>query len=450
MTIARLSHLTATLTLLHAAVDALCACSVLGLALWLDVDYTKFVAYNVLAFMTQPLVGCWHDRSLRQAPSAHWRRVRLLGVAIVLLLAGAMVGVWLSAHPEQGGAHQQLLVWLMVVLLGLGNSCFHIYGGKQVAVRSGNDLRHLGIFVASGALGIWLGHQPLGQGYRWWLMGLMGVLLLGGWRAVRLDADGEPVEAAAVVMPDSGTQGHTPYALLLLLMLLVFLRSFFGQLVSDDLSGPLLGLLALIAAVMGKAAGGYVAQRWGVWCVLTVAFVLAGVGFLLGYYWLWALLAMVLCLNLTMPLTLGLANRALPGREGLAFGLLAFTLSPGVALGLLRLPDEYLLLYAWVATVIIELLVLLVLGERRRRVLAFSLVINVLTNLPLNVLLLFYVYEPQMQLASLIGEVVVVVVETLLFWPVTRRLRQALLYAVACNVASCLIGLLYQLLLSYL
>ena len=43
------------------------------------------------------------------------------------------------------------------VLLGMGNSLFHVWGGKQVAVHTGNDIRSLGVFVSTGAFGLAVG-----------------------------------------------------------------------------------------------------------------------------------------------------------------------------------------------------------------------------------------------------------------------------------------------------
>ena len=46
---------------------------------------------------------------------------------------------------------------LVAVLLGAGNSLFHVWGGKQTVVKTGNDIRALGVFVSTGALGLAVG-----------------------------------------------------------------------------------------------------------------------------------------------------------------------------------------------------------------------------------------------------------------------------------------------------
>ena len=100
------------------------------------------------------------------------------------------------------------------------------------------------------------------------------------------------------------------------------------------------------------------------------------------------------------------------------------------------------LLLALLPTILIEMGVLLLLGERRRRVLLSSVGANVMTNVPLNLYL---------RLCSgtmtdvLVGEAVVVVVEAVWYYAFLRTWRQAFRYSLWCNVASFLIGVAFQL-----
>ena len=103
-------------------------------------------------------------------------------------------------------------------------------------------------------------------------------------------------------------------------------------------------------------------------------------------------------------------------------------------------------------TVAIEYGMLRLMGEGRRRVLRDSVVMNVITNLTLNLtLLLFVQYDTASQLrAELIGEVAVVVVEALWYTYILRNLRQAGIYSLLCNAVSYMGGILLQLLLKHL
>jgi hypothetical protein len=104
------------------------------------------------------------------------------------------------------------------------------------------------------------------------------------------------------------------------------------------------------------------------------------------------------------------------------------------------------LLLALVPTILIELVVLLLLGERRGLVLGSSVIINILTNIPLN---LFVIYIDSSLMTILLGELLVVVVEALWYYLFLRVMSRAFIYSILCNAISFLIGLLVQLLIVY-
>lgn len=449
---------TALLTALHFTVDALCACCMFMMTPLLGTVGAAvcFVLYNVLAFMTQPFVGLWIDsRSVGPKPFA---------VATVLLLGGALstiVGLMLS------GATNHVLMtvglFLGVVLIGMGNSLFHVAGGRIVARSTQNDLRHLGVFVSSGAVGLVVGAK---LGSMLGLTAVAAVLVLLLWAllaaakprgvvasegAVAASAEPTAVVSAYSAAPSVPTASGSAVPLLLCLLLVVFVRSWLGKVVPPSVEGfaPFAVVVALLAFA-GKAGGGFVARRFGVERTLMVLLLAAAGCFLLtAYSWLWWL-AMVLLINGTMALTLHLANRLLPGREGLAFGLLAGVLFPGYLLGMFCASSAlaYALLFPLVATIGIELLVLLFVRERRWTVLAASVVMNIMTNVPLNLaasrMPALQTYLP----AQLAAEAIVVVAETLLFRIVTGRWSTAAKYALLCNVVSYLCGVAFSAALS--
>ena len=89
-------------------------------------------------------------------------------------------------------------------------------------------------------------------------------------------------------------------------------------------------------------------------------------------------------------------------------------------------------------------MVLLLLRERRRLVLGSSVVINILTNIPLN---LFVIYIDNSIVTIILGELLVIVVEALWYYLFLRILSRAFIYSILCNAISFLIGLLAQLLI---
>ena len=104
------------------------------------------------------------------------------------------------------------------------------------------------------------------------------------------------------------------------------------------------------------------------------------------------------------------------------------------------------LMLALVPTIMIELMVLLLLRERRKMVLGASVIINILTNVPLN---LCVVYIDRSVMTIVVGELLVVVVEALWYYLFLRVLSRSFIYSFLCNAISFLIGLLVQLLIAY-
>lgn len=104
------------------------------------------------------------------------------------------------------------------------------------------------------------------------------------------------------------------------------------------------------------------------------------------------------------------------------------------------------LLAALISTILIELGVLWLLKEQRKKVLLSSIAVNVLTNVPLN---LYVLLVNDSMGDILIGEVAVFLVEAVWYWCFTHRVKQAVIYSFLCNAISFLIGLLLQLLYQF-
>ena len=112
------------------------------------------------------------------------------------------------------------------------------------------------------------------------------------------------------------------------------------------------------------------------------------------------------------------------------------------------MPFEIGLPIALVLTVLIELGILVLLREKRANVLGLSVIINMLTNLSLNLWL--YLYDDASLLELLVAEVFIILIEALAYRCVVSSLRQSFIYSVLCNVISFLSGILLELLFAIL
>ena len=123
----------------HFLVDGLCAAVIFGQIA--EERSLLILLYNTLAFSTQCLVGYIADRM---------RSVRRMeAISVILLVLG-------FALPVHG--------LLKILLIGAGNSGFHVAGGVMTLRESEGKAGRLGVFVAPGAAGLTLGTLYPGLG----------------------------------------------------------------------------------------------------------------------------------------------------------------------------------------------------------------------------------------------------------------------------------------------
>lgn len=273
-----------------------------------------FLTYNVLAFLTQPLTGAMADRMERR----HW-----LLLASLLLLTGGVTATLFAAR--QGTLSATLFA--VSTLLGLGNSLFHVWGGKLVALTTGNDMRALGVFVSTGAMGLALGVVY----FSWSLVCvfLMALCVLA-LSYLHLDSRKESDVTGTVA------KRFPLWAIIAAITALtgfVMLRSLVGETFSACVvKGHAMVLLIGVVAMLGKMAGGWIARAMGIARSMALVVALVAACMVLCRNGIWVILAGLFLVNCTMPVTLYLANVVLKGHEGLAFGLLAAALIPGYLL----------------------------------------------------------------------------------------------------------------------
>lgn len=322
--------------LMHFLVDGLCLC-----CLWLMTNRQNllgaesmgmFVNYNVLAFLTQPLTGAWADRMKQK----HWM---LLGAVVLLTMAVMCASLseaaFCSPHSSLGDKVARMAV---ATLLGLGNSLFHVWGGKQTAIGTGNDIRALGVFVSTGVMGLTLGGLFCSWGLLYAFLLILCVLAI---RAPQL----QKVESLHDVLEQNTNNGQvtnvtSAFSLwglggvaIGVLMVLVMLRSYIGESFSGDLEkNDLMILLIGGSAMLGKMAGGWLVKAMGMLRAMVTVLLVVLVCLFGRSGGLAIVMAGIFAVNCTMPATLYLANVVLKGREGLAFGLLAGALIPGYLL----------------------------------------------------------------------------------------------------------------------
>ena len=212
------------------------------------------------------------------------------------------------------------------VTAGVGNALFHLGGGIDVLNRSPDRAWALGVFVSPGALGLYLGTLwGKGDVPGLWI-GPVGLILLGGavvWLCRRVFGS---LRSGNVPVDLTAPHG---YGVLPPLFLVVVLRSYMGLNQAFAWKSEWhWALILTLALVLGKTAGGFAMDRLGARRASAGSLGLAAALYLASALPLPGTLAAFL-FNMTMPVTLWAAARAVPGAKGFTFGLLTFALFLG-------------------------------------------------------------------------------------------------------------------------
>ena len=285
--------------LAHLLVDAVCAAAVLGGPAGTLMQAA--LIYNSFAFSTQCLVGLVTDRTGHCVRITPW-------ACLWVALAGLLPLGW---------------GW-QAAIIGLGNSLFHVSAGTVTLEDAGEKAAPLGLFVAPGALGVFLGKAfPAAR------LILCAQLLLC---AVPLFFEGRKERWLPPAAPAAPAGGLSLAAVLLTLAVAV--RAVGGA-ASGTAGQQSLWLAALpvLLVFLGKSAGGFACDRLGSSRTALLSVPLAAALILLGGRSPAAGAAGQFFLNLSMPVTLFLLYRCLPDSPGFAFGLAASALWPGTLIG---------------------------------------------------------------------------------------------------------------------
>ncbi len=304
-------------TIMHFLVDLTCIYRLYAQVMPLSGTYRNWLLlvllYNFLAFALPAVMGLLADLTDSSDTMA----------ALGCILTAVPVFFGAAAVPA-------------VIAQGIGNGLFHVGAGRRVLMDSHGKFAHSGIFISSGAIGVFLGTFWKNQYSGPALRTLAAVLALCA--AVLLMFGIISGEAGRLFGHSTGfprqqrekRKVHLLTVPVVMILLVVLLRSFYGHCISYDWKNTALkSFLFTLCIAGGKAAGGIAADRIGV--KKTSVLSLGGAALLvlfsadtpvMGY-------GSIFLFNMTMPLTLGLIAGYMKQFPGLAFGALMAALFAG-------------------------------------------------------------------------------------------------------------------------
>lgn len=278
----------------------------------MEVVALSILLYDIVAFTLQLPIGIALDQLDKNSYAA------LLSYALV----GA--GVILSLVPIA------LLEWPAILLLAIGNALFHSAGGLSVLNISQKHAGPSGIFIATGAIGVFLGTQSAQMERLQIAFSLLVLLFLCALITLVVQKVNKKYWNVHNVSFDIPRFSSNTLLAIALLSLVVALRSYVGMVMAFPWKSEMLLLaLSILGVFAGKALGGVVADRIGFRTTAIFSLTVAATLFVPS----WEIPVMgllgVFFFNFTMSITLASLANILPNAKGTAFGLASFSLAVG-------------------------------------------------------------------------------------------------------------------------
>lgn len=322
---------------LHFAVDCMCAYAIYAKYVGIEGKniMSGLIIYNVCAFALQLPIGIFSDILLKKKIV---RRVDDEIYMYALLILGVII--------TMAGIHTN------VIVLGIGNALFHVGGGMYALYVDQAEKAHgmeLGVFIAPGAIGLFLGKYISEFDNSWKYV--LALILISVFICIidgifKVTKEKKEIEVKRRLVKkwiiDHSFQINdeifirNKVIILLFCFLIVIIRSYIGlEIVFSWRDTAIESLLVVACVFVGKILGGICSFYFTEKKTMLFSFLIAAVLFIFSDIPLIGCLALVF-FNMSMPVTLELVARSCGGKNGTAFGFLSFGLFVGALPVLLK------------------------------------------------------------------------------------------------------------------
>jgi len=306
-----------------------------------DVEIKKytlmmFILLSIISFAFRPLAGIILDRKPLMTEYVSWSFVFPM-VAVLPFLN----------------------IWIKIFLLGIGNCLFHAAAGSAVVKKSSGKAAPLGVFIAGGGIGtivgMTFGPDPL----------TIPVLLvlLAAMLALSFEfPDTVPLRRTILLPPINRNA-------VFFLSLCLLIRSFFDYMPFTELPKTNDAVYIIIfGAIIGKFVGGFLADKFSIRRTITISLIWAAIIAIFipatKFTSLWSVVHLLM--TISIPVTVFLMCKAMPGRPSLAIGWAAACTLPGMIAPDYKFTDYSSILVMYTALFVTVALILLASKEVKK------------------------------------------------------------------------------------
>lgn len=287
-------------SLCHFIVDFVCAIFILGKLPYItntnDILIVAIIIYNFFAFAFQVPLGYILDKF------KIYKYIAIIGMCLIGFC-------YLTNYDN---------VFILASIIGIGNALFHLEGGVNIYSISERKAFLNGLFVAPGALGIFLAttfHSELINTYLPTILIIVAIILLSLVQNSEIDKRLEKNIKCNL-------NNFNIAMIVALIGLSIIVRSIGGSaIIYSWKNGFVLGLIYTISIVIGKAFGGFVADKFGLIKVAMVSLICSTVCLILGYNIHVLAYIGIFLFNIPMSITLTILENTLSKKIACAVGL---------------------------------------------------------------------------------------------------------------------------------
>lgn len=297
-------------SIIHCIVDMACAMLIAGILTPVSTGTNSLVIaiilYNLFAFAFQLPFGILADKINKNAI------VSVIGCLFVI------IAYFINSFAI-----------LSCIIAGIGNALFHIGGGIDVLNISDKKATLPGIYVATGAMGLYIGSKTTYLGFNKFyiiiiLLTISIVALLWLYKQVKQKYKINNEE------PKFESISNKKQIVIYCLLITICIRGYLGLILNFEWkSNFIIGLVCVTAVVLGKILGGILGDKFGWRKISTLSLIISAILFIFVFDNSICGVLAILLFNMTMPITLTALSNMFNNNKGMAFGLTTLALFIG-------------------------------------------------------------------------------------------------------------------------
>ena len=297
-------------SLIHCIVDMSCAMLIAGIITPASTGTTGLLIsiflYNLFAFAFQLPFGIIADKLNKNA------LVSAIGCLFII------VAYFVSSFGI-----------LACIIAGIGNALFHIGGGIDVLNISDKKATLPGIYVATGAMGLYIGSNCvyLGIDKFYFIAIILAISAISLFWLYKLVKEKYIINNEEPEFKDISSKEQI---IMYCILITICIRGYLGLILNFKWkSNFFIGLIVVSAVVLGKILGGIIGDKFGWKKTSTVSLVISAILFIFAFDSMICGIIAILLFNMTMPITLTALSNMFYKNKGMAFGMTTLALFIG-------------------------------------------------------------------------------------------------------------------------